>query len=257
MPLSTAHLKNSAKQIIRHSKPSAIYVGAVYCILNIILSLLSSRLINAGFTAARYEQFVAHMRDEHWEYALRLLWDMMPGPGAVAIYLLLEASISVVSVGFVIFLLRTVRRASPSYGNLLDGFGFIWRILLLDILVYLLIFLWSLLLFIPGIIASYSYCLSTFLLIDHPEYSVLDCIRESKRMMQGHKTERFLLDISFIGWVFLISLSSVVPGLGILAAVQIWTVPYMNMTFTLYYEILRTGSVEAAMPGSVNDTFNL
>ena len=257
MPLSTAQLKNSAKHIIRNSKPNAVYVGAVYCILNIILSLLSSRLINAGFTAARYEQFVAHMRNEQWEYALRLLQDMMPGPGAMAIYLLLEASISVVSVGFVIFLLHTIRRANPSYGNLLDGFGFIWRILLLDILVCLFISLWGLLFFIPGIIASYSYCLSTFLLIDHPEYSVLDCIRESKRMMQGHKMERFLLDVSFIGWILLISLSSVVPGLGILAAVQIWTVPYMNMTFTLYYEILRTGSLEAALSGSSNGAFNL
>ena len=247
MPFSTAALKASAKRIISQSKPNAVAVGAVYCALSILLSLLSSRLMNSNMSISRYQQMLEHIENGNLDYAARLAQDMMPSGGAIAIYILLSLSLSVVSMGFLIFLLRTVRGDSPSYGNLLDGFGFFWRIILLEIVTNLLVGLWSLLLVIPGIIAAYRYCLAPYLLIDHPEYSVMDCIRESKRMMAGHKMERFILELSFFGWLLLTSLSST-PGLGLLALVQIWTVPYMNMCYTLYYERLRTGGTAVFLP---------
>ena len=243
MLISSASLKRTAKQIIRISRPNAISVGGIYCILSIILSLLSSRLINAGFTESRYQWFTNYVQNGQMEQAMQILADMLPSSSEVIIYLLLEASIVIVAVGFDIFLLRTVRGDNPSFGNLLDGFGFIGRILLLNILTGIFVSLWSLLFIIPGIIAAYSYSMATYLLIDHPEYSVMDCIRASKHMMRGHKGERFVLDLSFIGWACLISLSAM-PGLSILSAVQLWTVPYMNMTFVLYYEVLRTGGIQ-------------
>lgn len=253
MPLTSARLKRTAKQIIRVSKPSAISVAAIYCVLSIILSLLSSRLLNAGFTESRYRWFMSYVQSGQMEQATQILLDMLPSGSEVVVYLLLEVSIAVVAVGFDIFLLRTVRGDNPSFGNLLDGFGFIGRIILLNILTGLFVSLWSILFVIPGIIAAYSYSLSTYLLIDHPEYSVMDCIRESKRMMQGHKAERFSLDLSFLGWMFLILLSSL-PGLWLLSGIQIWTVPYMNMTFVLYYEVLRTGGIHPAIPPETDNS---
>lgn len=247
MPFSTAELKTVSKRIIRQSKPNAILVGAVYCALNILLSLLSSRLMYSNITPARYQQLLDHIASGNIDYAALLSQEMMPSPGALLIYLLLSVSLSVVSMGFLIFLLHTVRGDSPSFGNLLDGFSFFWRIILLEIVTNLLVGLWSLLLVIPGVIASYRYILAPYLLIDHPEYSVMDCIRESKRIMKGRKGERFILDLSFLGWALPISLASI-PGLGILALVQIWTVPYMNMCFTLYYERLRTGGAPVSLP---------
>ena len=251
MPLSTAQLKRTAKQMIRQSKPNVITVGAIYCILTIILSILSSRLINSGFTDSKYQWFLSYLENGSMDQAFRVLRDMTPSGGAVAIYLLLEASIAIVAVGFDIFLLRTIRGDSPSVGNLLDGFGFFWRILLINILIDLFVTLWGLLLIIPAIIASYSYSMATYLLIDHPEYSVMDCIRESKRMMRGHKMEFFLLQLSFIGWILLVQLS-MLPGMWMLSALQLWTVPYISMTCVLYYEILRTGGVQPVLPGQDN-----
>ena len=248
MPLSNSQLKRTAKQLIRQSKPNVIYVAAIYCVLTIILSILSSRLIDAGVTDSRLQWFMTYMDQGSIDQATQVLLSMMPSGSAVLIYLLLEASISIVAVGFNIFLLRTIRRDSPSTGNLLDGFGFFWRILLTSILINLFTVLWGLLLIIPGIIASYSYSMALYLLIDHPEYSVMDCIRESKRMMRGHKMEFFLLQLSFIGWLLLVQLSSL-PGMWMLSMVQLWTVPYISMTCALYYEILRTGSVFLALPG--------
>lgn len=253
MPLSIAQLKNTAKQVIRQSKPNVIAVGAVYCVLTIILSILSSRLISTGYSDSKYQWFLSYIASGDFDPAIRVLMDMRPSGGAVAIYLLLEASIAIVAVGFNVFLLRTIRGDSPSAGNLLDGFGFFWRILLINILMDLFVALWGLLLVIPGIIASYSYSMALYLLIDHPEYSVMDCIRESKRMMRGHKMEFFILQLSFIGWMLLVQFS-VLPGMRILSALQLWTVPYISMTFALYYEILRTGGVHFVLPNSVPPT---
>ncbi len=237
---SNRELKISARQLIRISKPNVIAVGTVYCLLGIVLSVLSSQIMYGNVTPGRYEQLLNYVSSGAAEQAARVLETMMPGGSSVLIYVLLELCSMVVAVGFNIFLLRTVRGDNPSYGNLLDGFGFFWRILLLNILVDLFVSLWSLLFIVPGVIAALRYSQATLILIDHPEYSVMDCIRASKQMMRGHKGELFWLELSFIGWSLLVSLSSV-PGLWFFSGLQVWTVPYMSMTFVLYYEVLRTG----------------
>ena len=161
---------------------------------------------------------------------------MSPGaasPAAYIIYLALQLVLTVVAAGFVLFLMNTVRRTGACFGNLLDGFGMLGRIILLNILEWIFITLWSLLFVIPGIIAAYRYRMALYLLLDHPEMSVMQCIRESKRMMKGHKGELFVMDLSFIGWAILES----IPVVGY--AVQVWTTPYISMSFVLYYEALR------------------
>ena len=74
---------------------------------------------------------------------------------------------------------------------------------------------------------SYTYRLVYFLYIDHPEYTVLQGFRESRRLMQGHKWRFFLLQLSFAGMV-LLGLCSL--GIGFL-----WIFPYINQTTTTFY----------------------
>lgn len=118
------------------------------------------------------------------------------------------------------------------FGNLLDGFGMFFRIIWLDILQTVFITLWSLLFIVPGIIAEYRYRLALYLLLDHPEMSAMDCIRESKRIMSGNKGQLFVLDLSFIGWWILAG----IPIVGLF--VRVWVVPYTQMTYALYYTTL-------------------
>lgn len=146
--------------------------------------------------------------------------------------------------GFTFFLLNTIRRSGACMGNLLDAFPLFLKLFLLDLLTGIFVFLWSLLLIVPGIIAAYRYRQAIYILLDHPEKSVLQCIRESKQMMAGHKWELFVMDLSFIGWGILAN----IPYIGYLA--QIWTVPYLNLSFALYYEKLSGGDIYAADKGS-------
>ena len=63
--------------------------------------------------------------------------------------------------------------------------------------------LWYCLLFIPGIIKSYSYMMVPYIVNDNPELSAKEVITRSREMMNGNKWRAFLLDLSFIGWVLL------------------------------------------------------
>lgn len=66
-----------------------------------------------------------------------------------------------------------------------------------------------------------------YLLLDFPQYSAMELMKLSFRIMKGHKWELFCLQMSFLPLGFLCLLSF---GIGTL-----WLVPYMNMTQTLYF----------------------
>jgi len=232
MGLNRKLLKKRAQQTIKESNPKAINVGLIFVVLASFMGLLSAKVMGANVTESDIVQIYDHLLSGNYDFALDYVQQYMPPFSSYVIDLAIEIVMSVVSIGFIIFLLNTIRAAAPCTGNLLDGFGIIGRIILLGLLESIFIFLWSLLLVVPGIIASYRYRQAIYLLIDHPEMSPLECIRESKRMMSGRKGELFLLDLSFIGWRLLESLTII--GW----AVQIWTVPYLGMTYALYYECL-------------------
>lgn len=240
MPIDRKALKLKSQELIRVSTPKPLYAGLIMLGLSIVMSLLSSSMIGIHASEADLIRYAEYIEDGNFEFALRLYDSFRPSFGSYVMGFVINLAYSIVSVGFVIFLLNTIRNTGACYGNLLDGFGFSVKIIWLTILEGIFISLWSLLLFIPGIIASYRYRMAVYILIDNPEMSALNCIRESKRMMTGRKGELFILDVSFIGWSILASL----PILRYL--VQVWTIPYINLTHALYYETLKNGAAQAS-----------
>ena len=229
-------VKQQSKEIIQSSKPSLITAGLIFTILAVLISYLSLRLTGVDLDAMNRIMKAASSGQS--ETAMNLLAKASPEPHESLIDLLLQLALSVVSVGFTIFTLNTVRKTAPVLENLLDGFGMMPRVLWLIILQYVFIALWSLLFVIPGIIAAYRYSLAVYILIDHPEFSAMDCIRESKRMTNGYKMQLFQLDLSFILWLFLSGL----PVIGY--AVQVYLTPYMETARALYYEKIRCADNE-------------
>lgn len=49
------------------------------------------------------------------------------------------------------------------------------------------------------------YSMAFYLLLDHPEWTALKCLNESKTMMQGRRWSLFTLKFSFAGWYLLIA----------------------------------------------------
>jgi len=113
----------------------------------------------------------------------------------------------------------------------------------------LFVFLWGLLLIIPGLIKAISYAMTQFILADCPNVKATDALKLSMRMMKGHKWEFFVLGLSFLGWELLSALT-----LGILGV--FYAGPYMRSSFAQYYlevrdQALRTGAVT---PGQLDGT---
>ena len=92
-------------------------------------------------------------------------------------------------------------------------------------------FLWSLLLVIPGIIKAYAYSMSFYILADNPELTASEALAKSQSLMRGHKMELFILELSFIGWFFLIGLT-----FGLAA---IYVAPYMEATMANFYNSIK------------------
>ena len=101
----------------------------------------------------------------------------------------------------------------------------------LSLLYMLFVFLWALLLYIPGIIKGLAYSMSPFILKDNPELSANQAINLSQKMMKGHKFDLFCLMLSFLGWVIL---SMFTLGIGYL-----WLAPYMYTTMAAFYEDVK------------------
>ena len=95
----------------------------------------------------------------------------------------------------------------------------------------LFVFLWSLLFIIPGIVKSYSYMLVPYILAEDPSVPAMEALKRSEQIMEGHKMEAFILDLSFIGWHLLSVLT-----LGILEL--FYVAPYQHSTNAAYYTAL-------------------
>ena len=243
MNLKRSDLKQRAVALIRSARPSVILVALAYTALSVLMYLLSNRLMGINFTQADMDRYMQLLSEGNLDYAMVLLEDMTPPASSAAINTLLQILLAIVDAGFILFLLNTIRGTGACLGNLLDGFGFFFKIILLSIVQYIFVALWSLLLVFPGIIAAYRYRMAIYLLVDDPSRGVMECLRLSGEMMKGHKWELFVLDLSFIGWGFL----AMLPVIGY--AVQVWTVPYMSMTKALYYENLSGRDIYAAQSG--------
>jgi uncharacterized membrane protein len=109
-----------------------------------------------------------------------------------------------ITLGFVNFSFALFRNREGGVGTVLSGFSSFFKSFGLFIVMNVFIFLWSLLLVIPGIIAAYRYSMAFFVMADKPDTGVLEALRESKRIMKGNKFKLFRLQFSFIGWVFLV-----------------------------------------------------
>ena len=150
--------------------------------------------------------------------------------GAAIFSLFIEIMLQIVGVGYISYTLNISRHFPNGMADLADGFSVTFKVFAIAFLQGLFITLWSLLLIVPGIIAMYRYRMAFYILLDDPDKGPLQCIRESKAIMRGHKKELFLLDLSFIGWVLLITLSAGILG--------IWILPYIYTTYAMYYNML-------------------
>lgn len=94
--------------------------------------------------------------------------------------------------------------------------------------------LWTLLLVVPGIIKAIAYSQSQYIVKDMvdsgQDLTATEAISKSRELMQGHKWEYFVLQLTFIGWYLL--------GIISFGIVLLWVTPYIETTNAEYYRKL-------------------
>ena len=103
-------------------------------------------------------------------------------------------------LGYAIFNLNLVDHGNAALSDLFSQFHRLWNGFCMNFLTGLFTFLWTLLLVIPGIIKSYSYAMTPYILAENPDMTATDAITESRRLMKGNKWRLFCLELSFVGW---------------------------------------------------------
>lgn len=143
-----------------------------------------------------------------------------------------------IQLGFATYLLKLHHRQETRFDDLFSQFHRFGQGFAQKFLVGLYTFLWALLFIIPGIVKSYSYAMTPYIMAEHPELTAREAITRSRELMNGHKAELFMLDLSFIGWGLL---SILTLGIGML-----WLDPYNSAARAAFYrEITRYPGITA------------
>jgi uncharacterized membrane protein len=136
------------------------------------------------------------------------------------------------TVGFCGFFLGIVQEAQARLELLFIGFRRFWKSFGTYFFYSLFVLLWTLLLIIPGIIATFRYAMAFFIIADDEDCGALEAISRSKQMMKGNKWKFFCLHWRFFWWWLLATFFT--GGIGYL-----WLVPYMQTSFAAFYEDVK------------------
>jgi uncharacterized membrane protein len=145
--------------------------------------------------------------------------------------LLLLAISGPMVLGIAIFSINISRNQDARLEQIFQGFNNFSTSLGAYLLMLLFIFLWTLLLIIPGIIAALSYSMTFYILADDNSIGAMEAIDKSKKMMDGYKWKYFCLGLRFIGWSLICILTL---GIGFL-----WLFPYMQVCMVKFYDDIK------------------
>lgn len=152
------------------------------------------------------------------------------GIGAIVLLLITGP----LNLGVAMANLKVIREQRVEIENTFDGFKNFGNAFLLSLINKIFIILWSLLLIIPGIIKTYSYSMSFYILADNPDMGSNSARKASMQLMRGNKWRLFCLDFSFIGWYLL--------GVLTFGILLLWVHPYHKAARAAFYQDLENNN---------------
>lgn len=232
--LDRREIKQDARDLIHSARVSPLRFTLLYLFISLVLDLA--------------------------DYALTAVSNHSIGYAFISfsfVSILIALLSQVLGAGYHCYCLGVHRREEMPYESLFDGFTFAGKVIALLLLESLYIFFWSLLFFIPGIIAAYRYSFAMWNLCETPDLSAAEALRRSKTQTRGYKWQLFVLQFSFIGWAVLVglvtslcdflvfrllpgeSLATALLGLSLNAvlsgAVEVYLVPYYMLSCCGFY----------------------
>jgi uncharacterized membrane protein len=229
-------LKAGARKLIFNNSPRLLFISLMYVVFITVVSWFAFRLPGSINTQDMYSRLASGELLSLWV----IYTDFKPIGVFLAVLLLLIRP--VLDTGFISYCVKITRTQKTEFKDLFNGFIFFAKVLSIFIVTTALVFLWSLLLLVPGIVASYRYRQAYYILLDDPRKGAFQCIAESKIMMHGSKLDLMIVDLSFFGWYMLDFLVlMLIPLPFAIPIVSIWLSPYVGLTRAAFYEDRMVG----------------
>ena len=223
--LNRVNLKREAKEVVRNARVSAYLFTILYLVIINVLDLCDL-YVNATIPAYMERYFPGAAVPEIFARASEL-----PTTVVLFVSVMVWLLSSVLLAGHTLYHLGVRRGEEMSYSSLFDGFSFVGKVILLQLVMNAFVMLWSFAFVIPGIIALYRYRFAMYNLCENPEIGVMEAITLSTRQTQGYKMDLFVLDITFLGWSML--------GMLTMGIANIWVTPYITQTDLGYFQQIK------------------
>lgn len=220
-----ADFRKIARNALRGKWSIAVLAGFLACLMGAGISTGTGA--SSSNSSAR-DLFQAFHSSELWTQLRPFL---IVGAVILLIWLFLTFIIGgAAKLGYAVFNLNLVDSKKAALSDLFSQFHRFGDGFCMNFLTGLFIFLWSLLLVIPGIIKYYSYAMTPYILAEHSNMAAMDAINESRRLMNGNKWRLCCLSLSFIGWMLLCTL----PALIALLFLSAYTMDSGNLSVLLW-----------------------
>ena len=230
MGINRVWIKDRSKLIVKASKPNILLIGLAYVVILYVIDLLCSYLsgyatvseVVTGYArkgmVPTYEELMGLVPAISWSASVLIVLNML---GRI-----------MMQAGYQGYCLMISRGVTTTFKDIFMSFGYITKVVVINLVTYIIVSVGFALLIVPGVILSYSYRMAIYIMYDNPQLSPIECMRQSRIMMKGRKMELFVYDLSFIGWKIASGISQVIAIVPILDA---FVCPYMGITYAGFY----------------------
>lgn len=152
------------------------------------------------------------------------------GPGNFITYIveiITDILLIPISVGLYSYIIEFIKNDNFNQNLIFEPYERTLNVIGASLLVSLLVMVGCICFIIPGIYLAFSYAMVPYLLATRKDLTITETLELSRKMMDGHKFDYFVLSISFIGWAILVPFT-----LGIL---MIWIYPYIMTATTKFF----------------------
>lgn len=224
-------VKEEAKSIIRSARVSPIVITLLVMAIVFVLERVTD-LVEGGSLFYSYgliRRYYDALMSNDLGGLEALLYSLPDNTGITFFFSMLVSLVGLVlNGGYYIYCMGIRRGAEMPYATLADGLGVAGKLIWCSIQMSVKIFLWSMLFWIPGIVAAYRYRFAYYNILTDGSLTAGGAIRLSCQQTSGMKWQLFVLDLSFIGWSLLSTLT-----MGLL---NVWLTPYMTLCDLAYFE---------------------
>ncbi|MDE6880416.1 MAG: DUF975 family protein [Oscillospiraceae bacterium] len=239
-------IKAEARQLLRGARVSPLLMTAVVLGIGFVLDRVVDLVENGS---------LLYTYTFHWDYlqllmrgdlyTLGALIDSIPEVTAVSSFfsVLVTLFTLVLNGGYYVYCMGIRQGLEMPCSTLAEGLGVAGKLIWCWVQITVRVFLWTLLFFIPGLVALYRYRFAFYNILTDSTLSAGDAIRLSCQQTMGIKGALFVLDLSFLGWEIL---SAFTMGL-----LHIWLVPYQVVCDLAYFEDAQQRMGRAPYGGAV------